>query len=341
MYLITKNTQYSKVALLASLILGMLFFSLISDIAYAAQTPPNDLEITRVRVYRNIAITGDIAFIIEYDIKYDSTPEPIILPSQAFSVRLIDGSTTIGGSNVFHYQESIVNLYSTSLSDFDWLGAYQIRLTADPTEYPAPCVPDNCDISYTLTPGDYVTTETRSAARSEFRQNFIFSARRIQRALGIEDSNPFILQESYGGVLTDHGENYFSTAIPNLRDMSPQVFGAVVDPIILERIEHSNTYEQSRANFFKDTPYYAPISKSAENFGISEGAFGVIFILLFYFISFSMLMMFTGNSMLAYVGPTPLLIWAVYIGMVPMGMFFILAMFLTLAMTWMLIMQRA
>lgn len=216
---------------LATLCTFMLFVMIFVSIpiVLAAVDSPTTLTISRVDVYRDCIEEGDQLYLVIHEILYSGTPPTEGTAEDLFLFRLNDGVTTLGSTTVYPYYNygfdyGIVGIYF-SASEIATLGmgwgagqGYSMTLSGNPLyTWTSGTPPTTTLASFDLWYDDgdtpnYLTTRMRVIAQQ------------IEREWGID------LVSGPAGYrsLTSYGEDYFTNSIPNLRLITPELFGAVL-----------------------------------------------------------------------------------------------------------------
>ncbi len=212
-----------KIAL--AIILALSLTLIVSTPAYAL-TAPDSISIDGVWAFRNLAETGDMAFLVAYDAYYadPATDLPTQLASNTMHIRLMDGATELGNVSPYPYysngyQKGIACLYFTAAQvtakTMAWSGAYAVEFSGD------------------LLLAWVAAAPTTSAGITEWNsdadQKKAFGNRIITQGLILDSAWGVNLIEmvSLRYFLTrDYGQDYFSNAITNLQVLAPQIFQA-------------------------------------------------------------------------------------------------------------------
>jgi hypothetical protein len=203
-------------AILAALILVLV------PVATFALTPPDNLSFQEVRVFRNLANTGEMLVVFHARVAYAAYPTTPASGSIIF--RMYDGTDLLAVSRPYAYASFETNGYGDIISAFylsdnespAWGGSYTLNIQGAPAYYS----PD-VTLSYTLSSSDYSSAVDTSDAQLDLYNT-------IMSILGdfvtiYPDVN---LKASVGDtiVLTSYGESYLRGAIPGIQIMCPQLF---------------------------------------------------------------------------------------------------------------------
>lgn len=192
---------------------------------FAAVDPPDTLTISNVSVYRNAIEDGDQLYLVSGVIDYTVNPSGYNA-YDLFLVRLMDGATELRSTAPYAYYDDgfdyyVVGIYFTAaeVTTFgmgwgDGTG-YSMRIDGNP------------GIDWVSTPSVSVGTfdiwyDGGSVAATTI--NATLKVRTL--ALATENTWGVTLTELIAGVrkFNSTGEDYFTTSIPNLRQVTPDLF---------------------------------------------------------------------------------------------------------------------
>jgi len=223
------------VAFIIALIVSIpfvLFFVLYAAHQAIAADPlqaPSSIEVSDVRVFRNLVESGDSLFIFKYDIAYTSDNYPVVPASSSFLFRHYDddGVTLKNTSIPYNYSFFESNGYGDGVSSFyysasdnapTWAAASVINIYGGPA-YFSPTQ----TLSYTLTPSDFTSETTQDANRDEMYAYVLSLADELES--NYQDTGIVLSTTSdVGIVLSTYGELYFRSAIPGISSLCPDLF---------------------------------------------------------------------------------------------------------------------
>lgn len=182
--------------------------------------------IDAINVYRDCVEENDQLYVIEYTINYGVAPDEVV--SEAYIFRLMDGATELKSSTAYPYYDSgygvgIASIYFSAAEitakGMGWMGAYTTVISGNPT------------LTWTGTGCPYVSSTTYDSWNDPIEkllgEHIMYLAQFFTVDWGWT-ATP--LYESSGGTmyLSALGEDYFSSSIPNLMTMQPDIFSATV-----------------------------------------------------------------------------------------------------------------
>lgn len=239
----------------AILIFVLLAVVLIPGVAYAVELP-SSVTIDNVRVFRNLAESGDMLIAFSYDLPYTSDNYSTTPASQTILFRLYDASgNLIQTTSPYVYPLFESNGYGDGMSAFyfgasddapAWSSNATINIHGFPT-YFSGWYDGDLSVYKTLTTSEYVTATTQEANQDLLRDYILLECDKLDadyQATGVE----LKASSDIGTVLSSYGEHYFRGAIPGLQYLCPELF--FVQTTIPEQMEVS--YDMSLADTYTD-----------------------------------------------------------------------------------------
>lgn len=118
--------------LVIMLLLWLPAFSVFAQV----KEPDSYFDVQQVEVYRNVLEIGDQLYLITGRVEY--TMHPIMLSSQTYIIRLMDGVTELGSTTFYPYHNSgydygVASIYFSAADALAWSGAYTVQLQGNPT----------------------------------------------------------------------------------------------------------------------------------------------------------------------------------------------------------------
>lgn len=225
----------TRTRLLAVAVGILLALALIPQVAIGAIAQPTVIDILSVNNYRHVIEDDDLLVVALIEIDYSTIPSTNVTAN--FIFRVVNDSDVelgraapvvfISPSNNLNngYGQSVVSLYFPAATAPTWLADLTYRLDGNPGAFGA------------IIPSDTTTSETwnagtdRATSGAELRSDIVDSAGTLE--FDWDDFStfvPLLLHSAGGTVLTSSGEDYFTRAIPGLRQMAPDLFFARVTP---------------------------------------------------------------------------------------------------------------
>lgn len=208
----------------------LLVITILPVAVHAQINDPNTLEVNSVDVYTGVLENTDQLYIVEYEIEYNTNPAGYT-SDDLFLIRLMDNTdaqlgvtipVSTGSDNGF--AEGMAGLYFSAL-DVANLGmtfsdnGYYMQVTGNPLATWASGTPpysNLIDFNNYYTSNVQEQLHLRLSVQAQLLENYW---------AGTAD-----LIEGTAGerILTSDGEEYFTAAIPNLRLLCPDIFGAAL-----------------------------------------------------------------------------------------------------------------
>jgi len=266
-------------------ILTLLACLSISGVAYAVfLESPSSITIDDVRVYRNLAETGDSLYVFQHEEAFTSDNYPVTPASDSFLFRLY-GADNITKATVspYVYPYFETNGYGSGVSSFYfgasdnapvWGSAVRIEVV------PSPAFFDSVDsVSYVITPTDYTSSTSQEANRSEL-ENFVFLLCDRLEAIYTDTSVVLKTTSDSGIVLSAYGELYFRGAIEGIQALCPDLF--FIQVYIPERMSVVE-YDMSLMDTYTDRLDDTDLGEGFENIGDMIGVSGSLTAALIFF----------------------------------------------------------
>lgn len=222
-----------KRILIISLLVVFLISQLTVGIAHAAEPQPTTLVINSIDAYNNAINPNDQLHIVSFDIAWTSGN---YTATQAFIFRFYKNGVEIAATTCYSY-------YNEGKSQ----GIVAFFFDADDANLPAW---GSANLSVKLMENPSITwsgniTQTEETIWNSWNGNTLIGAK--VRAVALELENVWSgvnLIAPVNGVnkLTSYGEDYFETAIPNLRSMASTLFTSNVNQPSFPTGNHSSTY---------------------------------------------------------------------------------------------------
>lgn len=254
---------------------------LVASPVLAYLSPPSSaMSIQSVRVFRNLAVDGDVGVFFHYRVPYDTPPtEASATDSIAFRFYDTDGVTVLASNVPYVFALFETNGYGDGASMFyfsdnlsiTWDAAHKITIEGLPAYYdpiPSPAV-------YLLTSADFSDAVTQAANRAELYTYII----------GICDTfktiySDVILKSSTdsGVVLSEYGESYFRSAVLGIQNMCPQLFFAQsYIPLVMAVEPYDLSLPETYAVRLVGTDFYRGADRLGDEIGVTAHFMFAIF----------------------------------------------------------------
>ncbi len=238
------------------------------QVAFAALTPPDLLEIKGAWVYRHLIETDDFLVVLHYNIEWT---DPLNIPddpaNKTFLVRLMstDDNEELGVTTPYPfyssgYYQGIAAIYLPAAEAPTWGQGYVLHLEGNPSKWATPPT-----IKYTLTSSDYCSFDTTQENHTQLGVQIIESAQDLEVAWDVPGE--LVYATDVGTVLTLTGETYYLGAVPGLRVMAPSVFALQTLDVDWDYQTHDPTQAEEYEHQYDDTPIGEAIDALGELFG--------------------------------------------------------------------------
>lgn len=304
--------------LLKSLCLALLGIVLIATPVLAI-ADPDDISIFSERVFQNVFESGDMLFVVYYNVEYAAPPTDT--PSSAFFFNLYgtDGTTLLYSRGINYYQENIQAIYldAATAVGLTWGSAYVIKVTGNPAKF-ASLVEGTNVITLPLAGSDWITG-TLEGTTPDFLQTYLAGVMNSIDAAGIDVAT--------GGKLNTLGRTYFTAAIPGLDSVIPDLFVTVSYDI---QVTHDTPTAALETELSMANKLGAALAASFTGigayFGVSQSIAGGMFLMGICLLVMFMVYKATSNITASMVLAVPFLIIGAWSGLIPLSFLFVLAL---------------
>ena len=225
-----------------------------------ALADPDVIRLESITRYDDVAVTGDMFILVEYTLEYASLPAENI--SQGWLGRLID----VGGSGQLASAQPFAG---GGIPDLGYSrGTYGFYFQEEPTITGPLRVTLEGNPSLSPTPTGIFSESITQRTASDLATDLRAMAIRFEDIWDVDLISPVS-----GGVnrYTTDGEEYFSSALPNLRNLAPDMFILQsVQPDVPDRTFDTD-YQTAREAIFDGTPIADGFASMGEAMNISTG----------------------------------------------------------------------
>jgi len=327
------ETSTAKKVVLIVLLPLMAHFAVVGS-AFAI-APPDALRIVDVAVFRHCIETDDRYVVVTYDIDYATLPDESV--TEAFILRLWDGDTELRPASPYAYgayrgyKLGVVSFYFSATDAPLWGKALTITLEGSPRYFTSPQV-----ASYELQATDYLSTDSLSATSTAF-STYIQTRAVMLEDLWTEAAGWNLISE---GKLTSLGTEYFSTVIPGIIQMCPQLFMVVAETVTVTPKTWGKTYKEELTATLKDTPWGKAFTTVGEALEVSGDWVSGLVVLAVMLVVIAVTTMRFGSAFSVIPGLL-VFIGGVLLGLVPMELLFVGAFLLFFAALYTVVLGRA
>jgi hypothetical protein len=220
--------KFIKLGIIIIILFGVVFTTIPIN---AISSYPTSNSIYSVNVFENCLELGDMAFSTDFIWSYPSTALPIETATQVLNIRLMQGATQIRSVAPYSFfnngfNRGLVWMYFTADQvtsySLTWSGVYTMRLDGNPTASWSGLVPTASALSSSSF--SWRTSTTLGQTQLLFEPYLLIEADSIQKAWN--NTNYILLSNTAqnGTKLTIIGDTYFSSIIPNIKTLAPNIF---------------------------------------------------------------------------------------------------------------------
>jgi len=232
---------------------------------------PNDATITLQsrHVYRNLAEADDMAVIFHWrwvSDNYSATPASSTIFIELSINGTIQSAATPYVFSLFEnngYGDGMTGFYLSAATVPEWEGAYTIRIAGLPMYYsPYGDVPFK---DFYLESSDYTSSTTQEDNRAELK-TYILDECDIFKTIYPDVALKSV--SSSGTTLSDYGEAYFTSTIPGLQTLCPDLF--YIQTLVPE-VMTVQAYDMSRQTITTARLEGTDLKRGAERLGTAMG----------------------------------------------------------------------
>lgn len=292
-------------------ILFCVFIALLYPLAaLAVITDPTSITVSSIRVFQNIWAAGDQLFVAEERVMYTANmSEP---STDTFLVR-VNAATTNYTVPLPYYQHSLSAIYLTAAQAIPWAGATNITVAGNPVFFPILTEAVNMRTAG-LSGGNWITG-TQTESRAYLQAWCVTLAGVFQTSWGITllDSND---------RLNSIGAQFFSSVIPGLASVCPDLYAVSSDYVPLDTSTHPKTYETDLLTRM-GVGLTATVQGIADVIHIPFTLTGLLLVGIMFFIVAGRIFTATGSPAMTIPIAVPFLFAAVIIGLIPLSAVFL------------------
>jgi hypothetical protein len=199
------------------------------------------------QVFQNVGETGDMLFVAETYLHYESTPTDYSA-QEAFLFEVIDtdGTTVIQSTPILSFENYVTSIYFSDdqVDTFGlvWESAYSVRITGNPTIFGTPVEGTNM-VTATLVDSDYITDTSSGVSVAGLRTFCIHIAEDLQE--NDSPANDYYTSVQGTTYLTTTGGNIFLAGIPGLAAFVPSLFQTSSENVVVPSEESTGAYAES------------------------------------------------------------------------------------------------
>jgi hypothetical protein len=222
---------------------------------------PDSLTIDRAKAFQNLAETGDMLVVFQYN--YDDTPYPTTPSDKTLIFRFYDEDGELISQDVpFDYWAFENNGYGIGVGGFyfdsstapEWGGAHVISIVGLPAYFDEPL-----EVSYILS--DY------SSAEGQYNSQYdLYSYVLTNLVDTLETEYGLVLKSGTSEIsLTIYGATYFQNVISNLQTLCPKLF--IYQMYVPSNMEITPDYDMSQGASYSERLQGTDLMRGAERLG--------------------------------------------------------------------------
>jgi len=296
--------------------------------AYATPADPDSISLPTAKAFENIYETGDMLFVITYDVAYVSEPTEDVQDTFLVNLLSTDGTTLLLSRQLEAYQYNTISLYASAddvtALGLTWGSNYKLRVTGNPAVF-ASLVEGTNMRTKTLSSSDW--NEDGTLTSDELLALHIID---IADTLETEWAITLLVTTASGdSVLNSTGRTTFLLAIPGIDTPLPGIFQSSSGIVTMDVVTANNTLQGNSTMTIRLGPdIAAAFSGIGTWLGISQSMAGGLWALLFLLTIASIAFLDSGNSVGALICVVPIGIGLTYVGAIPVALLFTIGILL-------------
>jgi hypothetical protein len=284
---------------------------------------PDSISVTPIRTYRNVGVAGDFLVVANYTIQFATLPAETAF--ETFIAKFQDGNTVLATARPSSFISpfkgfniGIIAFYFAS--EPTSTSGFKVVLQGDPSFFPT-------------SQGNIAESSTfidRPTGNVWLRIDTLANAKAFENIWGVD-----LIQAVQGTlILTGFGAEYFEDSIPRLREFSPQLFPTSNVTPNTEKRTFDKSEQNNLLNFWQGTSIDESFQLGADFLGLPKTVFTTLLAFGMILIIIGFIFKRTGSVELALL-ITPVLIGvSSLVGLVPLQITMVLAMFSLLALVY-------
>jgi hypothetical protein len=327
------NKHYNNMVLpllfIAVLVMALIFC--VVPVSATDAPPDATMTIVTTKVFRDIYQSGDILFVLEYNIPYTTTTPPVNIIND-YEVGLYDVSNTTlittPEKPVYYVNYNMASIYfsASDVSSYHivWNTNYWIRVEATNQVSPAPN-----PAQHQYSGSDWVSSDTVLANNQLLLRSYLTNT--LVKDLQIKNNVTYLASSTQGLVLNNDGRNLVLTAIPYLDTPIPSMFQLSISEIPITQPVSSGALQNQLTI---SNQLGSAINTAFTNFGntihVSGQMVAMGWIMICVLIIISIVFLNTGNIIGASICAIPMGIIGIWIGAIPLAFVFVAVMVIVL-----------
>lgn len=289
---------------------------------FAIGNPTGNMTIESVRVYEGLWETGDMLFVVEYQVEY--APDPEEDPQDTFLVGSWNATGAKGPDRPLdYYQHNFTSIYLTDNQSDNFTYVFEdelkVRVMGNPAYFPVLTEGVNM-ATVTLATGHWVNEGSLEDTR-------LYLADWCLTLAGVFEASWGLPLLTSGNKLNSTGMVKFKEAIPGLDGICPQIFQVATSYPEYEEPTYVKTYEETLVGRAGER-----LELALENLGVwitgkqdMGGLIGGVGLAILFFVLAGRIFIATGSVPTAIAVSIPFLFVGNLIGVLPLSVTFVAA----------------
>lgn len=285
-----------------------------SDAMFKVNGDPITQSITEVAAFQNTFEIGDALWVVTYNLNYGIVPHES--PDDLYSIVLLGKSDR----KISIFGIGVTSVYMPASSSPPWRTRETLWLEGNNDYFGVGGV----RATYTIEDWNYRSSSTVAEGRYNLFQYIMNRAAYLETTY---NTTYTFASYQWGNILNTQGCILFEKAIPGLGSIFPYV-GYYLGQVAGISFEYNysttqNTSYQNTLNTMLGTKTEGAFTGLATYLSVPGGFLKGLFALILYAIIVSIVFLTSGNSIAALILAIPVLCYCAYIGMIPLGIMFI------------------
>lgn len=288
---------------------------------------------TKTKVFQNLYESGDILFASFYNISYSNNNTPLEPPPDAFVYGLYDtdGTSLLQARSLtsLTYGYGVITIYYSAgdAAALTWGNSYYLKLYGNPALFAGLTEDVNLD-TYQLSGTDWITgTYDTAASRASVSNQaliYTFFSGGFSTMQTGNNISYLTLTGTAGYVLNALGRNLLLLTVPYFDYVCPDLFQTVIYTPTNTSENHTMAYQTELTVTQKlGTQIKSSFDGIGTMLGINGQMVAAMWAVGIVFLVASIVFLYTGNTTGATILAIPMTLAGVYVGAIPMAVFFL------------------
>lgn len=305
--------------ILAASFVALGAFAGLASPAYAIANP-DAISIESYKVFQNVLETGDMLFVLYYNVGY--TVEPTQEAGESFTFSVYDGATLKQSRALNYYQYNLISIYAdaaTVTAKYVWGTGYTLRIAGSPSLFGT--ITEGVNMaSVTLTAGDYIPYLSISENQALIKAYLLDITEALENAWAVT----LIITSPDGQCLNSTGRAVMLDAIKGVDTIAPGLFQLSSGQMPIEWDTHPGTLGSELTISSKlGASINTSLSGLGTFFGVSGQMVGGFFAIITVMFIFGIVFAYTGSTISGMILSVPIIIFASWAGLIPLYILYI------------------